>query len=485
MEYSPLVTAIRRTQGLTLNGCPTNTTSSSELTDLFFQIGAMRSWEEKQILELFGFALEKSPLDTLRMLFYSRDIRGGQGERRVFRTILTHLANGKYANLIEKNLFLVPVYGRWDDLLPLLDTKLENQVLHFISTALGDPVAKTLCAKWMPREKSSKAKYAEKIRKHMRLTKKQYRKLLSEATQVVETNMCAKNWEDIVFSHVPSKAMLNYRNAFKKHDQVRWEAYLTDLQEGTAKVNAEAVYPYEILQKLDSNAGSEVDSTLLDQQWKALPNYMENNSSRILPVVDTSGSMMNGYNMSKGLYPMTIAVSLGLYIAERHEGPFYKTFMTFSNTPVLQTISGSTLAQRVASIKRADWGMSTDLMAVFDLLLTAAKHNSVSVADMPDTILILSDMEFDGCVQNRSLTAYENIQQKYEAAGYALPKIIFWNLDAKTSNFPVKFDQNGTALVSGFSPSILKQILASTDISPEAIMRSVVNSERYSAVQLP
>tara|TARA_B100000029_G_scaffold514648_1_gene618265 strand:+ start:446 stop:1939 length:1494 start_codon:yes stop_codon:yes gene_type:complete len=469
----------------TLNDCVTHSTSSSPLVDLFFTINTFRHKEEDEIQSAFYRAYNHSPVDALRILFYSRDIRGGQGERRTFRLCLKSLAQS--GQKLQGLLQYIPYFGRWDDVLVFLGTPLENEALALIKQGLD--AEDGLCAKWMPREKSSKSAQATTIRRFLGLTPKQYRKKLSQLTNVVETQMCSKNWDAIQYGHVPSRATLLYRNAFEKHSPKRWHDFLTSVVEGEDKVNAGTLYPHDVVKPIwdtmgDTWGGSTrkptVDElTLLDEQWKALPNYMESNSERVLPVVDTSGSMYSGGNPE----PILVSVSLGLYIAERNEGPFKDHFVTFSDTPSLQKVEGNSVMNRLASLKGCDWGYNTNIERVFKLVLDSAVKSNVSESEMPSVILILSDMEFDSS-SNCDVTAFEQAKQLYAAAGYELPKIVFWNLDAKTSNFPVKFHETGTAMVSGFSPTILKQILAGGDMSPEKIMFDVINSERYSCITL-
>lgn len=473
---------------LTENDCVTLATSGNPLTDLFFQIAAMRTAKETEVVSTFERAFVHDSEGALKILFWARDIRGGQGERKVFRTILSHLANHR-SDALRSNVTLLPVYGRWDDLLTLFNTPLEGDALAFIDNALTGKLTDadaSLCAKWMPREKSAKSVLARKIRKYMNLPPSAYRKLLSRLTSVVETDMCAGNWDGIEYSHVPSVAMLNYKKAFARHSPERWESYIEALSSGKAKVNASVLYPYQVIKPLMAHSYyDEPDSvdanarTLIEHQWGSLPNYLLDNPYRILPVVDTSGSM---YGESTSVAPIDVSVSLGIYIAERNNGPFKDHFITFSGTPSLQRLKGQDLFAKVSELKASDWGMSTNVEAVFTLILNQAVSKDIAEEDMPNMILILSDMEFDQCAQNYSSTAMESIEAKYAEVGYAIPKIVFWNLAARGSNFPVAFDKIGTAMVSGFNPSILKHILSSGSVTPEAIMNEVLKSDRYAVI---
>ena len=470
---------------LTENDCVTNVTSSSPVVDLFFKIAAMRSANDEGIISLFTPAFHYDTGSALKILYWARDIRGGQGERNVFRTVISHLAYN-HADILRPSVRLFPVYGRWDDLLSLFSTPLEGEALSFIDDALTGKLSSSeasLCAKWMPREKSAKSILAKKIRSHMGMSSFAYRKLLSGLSSTVETDMCSNNWDGIEYSHVPSVAMNLYKKAFARHSPERWESYLSDLKSGSTKVNSSVLYPYQVIKSLMNDYDhDEGDRFIAEKQWESLPNYLMNNPYRILPVVDTSGSMMAGHRTTSPA-PIDVSVSLGLYIAERNNGPFKDHFLTFSNAPTLQRINGSDLYSKIQNLKQADWGMNTDIEATFDQILGSALSNDISEDDMPNMILILSDMEFDQAAGNSyTSTAMESIRAKYSAAGYELPNIVFWNLAARGSNFPVKFDELGTAMVSGFSPSILVHILSSGVVSPEAIMNQVLDSERYSAI---
>jgi hypothetical protein len=468
-----LIKAWQSAAGRTENGGLTNITSESAVMDLFFQIGAFRNRSEDDIVEAFRKAYLDSPLDAMRVLFYSRDIRGGQGERKIFRTVIRRLAV-VMPEVVQKNIALIPEYGRWDDILNLMDTPVEVDAINLIKIALLEN-EDSLCAKWMPREKSSNRAVARKLASVMNLSSKAYRKLLSRLTKVVETSMCSNEWGSINFEHVPSYAMKNYRKAFASHDAERWDGYISAVERGEAKVNASTLFPHDLIRQARNE-----QSKLIEQQWKALPNYMEGNKEIVLPMCDVSGSM----TMDGGL-PMEVSIALGLYISERNEGIFKDVVLTFTDQPELYVLTGKTLSQRQATLRKRV-GYNTDIDKAFYTLLDKATSHSVPSDKMPTTILILSDMEFDNSsIRGTSMTAFKAARQRYQDAGYDLPKIVFWNLSSRSANgnFPVKNHQTGSALVSGFSPSILTQLLSGSDsFTPESIMRKVIDGERYSAV---
>ena len=470
----------------TANGGATNASSLNSCVDLFFQIGSMRSNSEEDILVAWTKAFLENPQTALKILFWARDVRQGAGERRVFRTILTHLAE-RNPNLFTQNLVSqIPEFGRWDDLFVFFGTAVERQAAIVIENALQKNDA--LCAKWMPREKGSKAHIARALRQHMGMTPKVYRKTLSSLTSVVETQMCDNEWADINFSHVPSQAMRIYKNAFQRNASETWMGYLSQLASGETKVNAGAIHPHQILGPYIQTSSNSVGygytddfyttkireiPQIVEEQWNALPNWMTSNKGGILPVVDTSGSM-------EGL-PIQVAVSLGIYIAERTEGPFRNHFVTFSSQPKMQKMTGETLHQKLTSVCSSEWGMSTNIEGTFEAVLHHASTSSATAEDMPKTILILSDMEFNQCA-NINETAMQSIRRQYNEAGFDLPNIVFWNLNARLGNVPVRFDEQGTALVSGFSPTIMKSILSADNFTPESIMQMTIESERYNNI---
>ena len=476
----------------TQNGALTLSTSNSSVVDFFFLLGALRGASETEITTAFTHALNEDINVATKLLFYTRD-RNGQGERRVFRILVNFLANSNVLHqlLVKNNIQNIPHYGRWDDLFALIDTPLENEALARYADALR--AGSSLAAKWAPREKSSNRKVALKLMKTLGYTPKQYRKLLSGLTDVVETNMCSNNWDEINYSQVPSLAMSNYRKAFEKHSKERWDEYVDMLVSGKTKVNASVLYPYQIVRAiLDGNYAYETpdqrstQANFLAKQWESLPNYIAGNKENMLPVVDVSGSMTQGHSKT-GPAPLDIAISLGLYISERNKGIFHDTFMTFSDEPELVTLTSSDIVSRVMEMKRASWGMSTNLTETFRVLLNTAMSNHIAPDQMPTMLLIISDMEFNAATSSsgwasEETTNFNTIKMYYKAAGYNLPKIVFWNINGRSQNIPVEQSTNNTSLVSGFSPVIMKHILASGSVTPYQLVMDVVNSDRYSQV---
>jgi len=354
----------------------------------------------------------------------------------------------------------------------------------------------SLVAKWMPRPSGGNRenkRWASAIRKHMDLTPKAYRTLLVENTNVVEQLMCSKDFGSIEYGKIPSKAMSDYMKAFGKNDYERFSGYLNAVDKGEDKINAGAVYPYDILKNMKHGSKDGADT-----QWNALPNYMEGNAERVLPIVDVSSSMNTSAGGSSATSCMDVAISLGLYISERNEGPFKNAFFTFDDNPTLEFINAKTLNDRYRQMHSANWGGSTNFEATFKLLLNKAVAGNISEDEMPTMILVLSDMEFNSADGSYSWNGRQNgndgtwsptaqamIGEMYNNAGYKVPKMVYWNIQSRgDNNKPVQFDKNGTALVSGFSPALLTSLLSGKDMTPYSMMMNVIGSDRYTEITI-
>ena len=463
--------AIGNQEARTLNGMKARKSTANACVDLFYAIGASRG---KNIIPQFTAAYVENADLALRIVQWARDVRGGSGEREIFRQVLTHLENTNPADA-ARLLVKVPELGRWDDLFVFKTQPLKSQAFTMLGDALR--ARNGLAAKWTPR----KGDTAVEIRKFFGMTPKQYRKSLVNMTTVVETQMCSGSWDSINYSHVPSVAHSRYKKAFGRHGTTYAE-YIAKLVKGEAgvKINANAIFPHDVLKGRIGGYGStkwsKTELDVIEAQWNALPNYVGDAS--VLPLVDVSGSMITTAGKTGSTTCLEIAVSLGLYFADKNRGTFKDCMLTFSDKPQLVRLKGA-INEKIDQMVSTDWGMSTNLHAAFDVILKTAVDNSVAPADMPATLIIFSDMQFNACVQNDD-SAMEMIERKFEAAGYALPKVVFWNLNAG-SNVPVKFDKKGTALVSGFSPAIAASVLGADPdaFTPEAIMLKAVMSDRY------
>ena len=472
----------------TENGGLTYDTSASSNVDLFFAIGALRGQGTDRLYRLFAKAFGENPYVATRILLWARDVRGGAGERQVFRDLLRWLEKFD-RDVLSLVLPKIPELGRWDDMIgskePIFQTKEAREMayeMYAAALAVGDGLA----AKWAPRN----GPVANELRRYLKMTPKQYRKYIVGLTNVVETKMCAKDWESINYSHVPSLAQSRYQKAFLRHDELRYREFGSKAKEYAEAVasgdvekiksiekvtiNAGAVYPYDVLKPLLGNRwDSGVNLDTIRAQWATLPNYVGENS--ILPMVDVSGSM--GSSVGVGLTCLDVAVSLGLYMATKNSGAFHNMFMTFSGDPDLVHLKGDDIVNHVAQMSQAHWDMNTNLSRAFSKILTFANQNRVPQSDMPEYLIVFSDMEFDQASSGR--TAYQDYFEKFEQAGYRAPKIIWWNIQSRQDNVTVKFNQQGAALVSGFSPSLAKNIMAGQGISPVEMMMNVIMDKRY------
>lgn len=457
--------AVKSTPGVarTENGMKAKAHSGNALVDLFYKIGASRG---KSVTADFEKAFQEDADLAMKIAFWSRDVRGGAGERQLFRDVLVHLEK-LHPETLEAVLPFVSEFGRWDDLLVFNTEKFK----HMAYTLIGDALRERngLCAKWTPRQ----GPIAVELRNFFGMSPKFYRKSLVTLTNVVEQKMCAQDWDSIEFGKLPSLASARYNKAFGKNAKTAYDAYKARLTAGTDKVNASAVYPYDVIKTLRHGG----DGVVADAQWASLPNYIGNAS--VIPLVDVSGSMQCPVGGNANLECIDVALSLGLYCSDKNTGVFKDTFLTFSATPKAQVVKG-TLSQKMAQMNSSDWGMNTDLHAAFEEILRIAVKGGVSQDNMPKTLLILSDMQFDGCVKHDD-SAMQMIKRKYKDAGYEVPNVVFWNLNSK-DNVPVKFDKSGTALVSGFSPAVMKGVLSGTDMTPYGIMLATVNIERYNVL---
>lgn len=470
--------AVKNKEARTTNGMKARASTANAVVDLFYKIGASRG---KDITADFVAAFAENKELTLRVAQWARDVREGAGERQIFRDILKYLerTDTEAASLVMNK---VPELGRWDDLLVFTDPALKAQAFGLIKSALNE--GNGLCAKWMPRQGA----VAAELRKFMEMTPKTYRKTLVGLTNVVETKMCAREWDAIDFNKLPSLASARYRTAFYKNSE-KFKEYVAKLAAGdkSVKVNAGAVYPYDVLKSVimqgwGAKSLTKTDRDFIVAQWEALPNYV--GDANILPMVDVSGSMAcpaGGSKSKSSVRCIDVAVSLGLYLADKNKGTFKDVFCTFSGKPELLNLKGNVI-QKAEQMEKSSWEMNTNVIAAFKKILDVAKKGNVSDAEMPRALLILSDMQFDECARFDD-SAMQSIKRNFTDAGYTVPAVIFWNINSH-DNAPVKFDQRGVALVSGFSPTIVKSVLAADlkTMTPEAIMMQTIMNPRYDLV---
>lgn len=463
------VEAVQNQSARTTNGMKARKSTASACVDLFFKIGASRG---KDITKEFIAAYLEDRQLALRIALWARDVRGGAGERELFRQILRYI-DVHDADATQAILKKIPEVGRWDDIFEVKTNK------PYAFTMLGDALRARngLAAKWTPRQ----GKLAAEIRQFFGMSPKFYRKSLVELTNVVEQQMCANDWDNINHSHVPSLAASRYKKAFTRHG-TKFAEYVEKLKKGEAgvKVNAAAVYPYDVLKGISNIAHQakfgKVELDHIVAQWEALPNYVGDAS--ILPLVDVSGSMQCAAGKNSTTSCLDVAVSLGLYLADKNKGKFKDTFLTFSSKPELLHLKGN-IVQKIAQMNSSTWTMSTDLVKAMEKILKTAVEGNVPQDEMPKMLLILSDMQFNHCADFDD-SAMRMINRKFESAGYTVPQIVFWNLNAH-DNVPVKHDAKGVALVSGFSPAIMKSILSADmeQFTPYGIMMKAVMVPRY------
>ena len=492
-----MLDAIRKEANKTYteNGAVTNISTYSDCLDLFSTIGALRKAPEKEIINRFIRAYTEDPGMAMKILFFARDVRGGLGERRVFRTIMKYLAEHKPGS-VRKNIEYFAEYGRFDDLLALMDTACERDMLRYISKTLesdlnalekGEGVS--LLGKWLPSVNASNkdsVKNAKKIARYLGLSDAEYRKTvvkLRHRIRIIENDLRNKDYS-FDYSKLTSKALFKYRLAFMRNDLERYTDFLKSTEKGISRMHGDTLMPYELVDPVlipDRSGGTfmrslnETEELSLNTSWASIPDYGDNSS--ILAVVDTSGSMYWGDHP----YPASVALSLGIYFAERNKGLFHDHFMMFSETPKLIEIKGDKFSDKLRYIASFNEIGNTNLEAVFELLLSAAADHGITPEEMPSALYIISDMEFDRCVFNSDSTVYENAKRRFEEKGYAIPRVVFWNVASRNRQQPVTRHDQNTVLVSGCSPRLFS-LLAGEEPDPYSFMISIINDPRYETI---
>lgn len=482
---------------LTENGAVGYRTTGKRLLDLNFAVSSLRMASEQEIINKFMDAYYENPILAMQWLFYNRDARQGLGERRTFRVILKHLAEDK-PDVVRSVISLVAEYGRYDDLWCLLDTGLKTDVFKVIKAQLDVDRANmkknapiSLLAKWLKSSNASSAetkRYAEILREGLGLSSRDYRKMLSEMRKyidVVERKMSAKQWDEINYETVPSRANLIYNNAFLRNDEERRRAYLGKLEKGEARINSSVLFPHDIVHKYEDLNGwdNKVNpyDAALEGMWKALPNTV-NGCDNTIVVADGSGSMECRVDPNSSVTALDVANAFAIYFAERASGEFKDKYITFSSRPQLVDFSNvKSLHDKIGIALRHDECANTNIEATFDLILQTAINNHMSQEDMPKNVLIISDMEFDSAVDymhKPNKTLFQTIANKYATHGYKLPRLIFWNVNSRTGTIPVKENELGVALVSGFSVNVVNMVM-SNKLDPYECLLDVLNSERY------
>lgn len=478
----------------TENGAVGNLTTGSKLVDLNFKIPSFRNGIDKYA---FIHALNEDKLLALKWLLYLRDVREGVGERKSFREFVVALVDYdlEIANTFIKGVDIAE-YGRWDDYVDIAykvqNDFIRNLILNKIDTQLaqdmhnmddGKPVS--LLAKWLPSanasSKETKGK-AKMVCRYLKFTERDYRRTLSELRayiDVVERKMSANNWGEVNYEGVPSKANVLYKNAFSRHDEERRNEYLESLKSGNAKINANAMFLHDIVQAYHS---FHVDDTL-EEMWKAQKKC--DGFENTLVVRDGSGSMMCSVGNSN-VTALTVATAITLYCAENNSGEFHNKFITFGSRPKLCDISGlKTLRDKLDySYREADCS-STDIEKTFKLILNTAIENNIPQEDMPKTVLIVSDMEFNAAQgyygERNNSHLFKGIQRDFEGHGYKMPKLVFWNVNSRTNTIPITENENGVVLMGGFSKNLL-QMAMSSETDPYKVLVAQLNKPRYEII---
>ena len=458
---------------------------------------------------------------TFILSFFIRDCRGGKGERYLGRKALRWLFLN-YPHKFMNIMHLIPEYGRWDDLLDffpkILNLELINKKLLCMNFGIhtkeykvkgiikkyqlkivhmfGDQLIKdrekmlkgksiSLCAKWAPTEGCSldrKYKIVSLICKIMNWTLNQYRKSyitpLRAYLRIVESYMCAQDWDSIQYDKVPSCAIKRLKQVFAKHSPTEFNKWFCLLKKGKTKLNYKQLMPHELISLIAKNPSN----ILIEKQWKVLENKLKKLGvlKDSLVVIDTSGSMEN-WSFSNSFTPINVAIGLGLLISNTVQGLFHNKVITFSEIPTLISLPGGSLTERYNYIKDIPWGFNTNLQAVFDLILEKAKKYHLTQEYFPKKIFIFTDMSFDKAQINNTITNFQVIDKKFKLNGFDRPQLIFW--DIKTGNdFPVSVNDENTVMLSGFSPSIVKTIISGENINHWTIIKETIESERYKKI---
>jgi len=469
---------------LTENGATAYSSTGSAMLDLFGCIGSLRSREESDICRLFVEAYKENPLLATRCLFYCRDIRGGLGERRTFRVIMRYCAQ-HHPEAILPNIHLVGRYGRYDDLYELKGTILESEMwsevkkqlhLDFVNMKRKKPIS--LLAKWLKTPDASSVNTRQlgiATAQALGLTVYDFKRKLRAMRKyldIVERHMSANEWDQIEYASVPSRAMMLYRNAFKRHDETRYDNFLNAVANGDASINASTLFPYDIVEKYESRYNPSEDATL-EAQWRALPNYLDTPANAIV-MADTSGSMEGR--------PMHSSVALAIYFAERNQGAYHNLWMSFSQHPAIHKLQGETLLQKLQSIERKFWSNNTNLELAFMQVLDIAIKNHVPAEEMVKSIIVISDMEIDDTQHGSSWSFYDNMRKLYMSNGYIIPNIVFWNVNSRNDTFHVDKSRVGVQLCSGQSASTFKVLMKSVGMNPIEMMTNTLMAERYAPV---
>lgn len=458
-----------------------NSTGDARL-DLFGTIGSLREADKNRIETLFSEAYTQDPLFATKIAFYARDVRGGLGERKIFRTIIRYMAES-HPEALRPNLDLVGVFGRYDDLYALVGTPMEDEMWAAMKKQFEEDLknlnagnAISLLAKWIKTADASSPVTrklgiltAQKLGYPVYNFKRIVRSMRKQIG-VVESLMSTGRWDEIKYPEVPSRAMMIYRKAFMRHDADRFGEFIDKAEKGEVKINASTLFPYDIVEKF---LYQDESSKVLEAQWKALPDYVEKGTN-VLVMADVSGSMYGR--------PLATSIGLAIYFAERNVGAYHNLFMTFSGIPETVILRGETLEQKIRNVNSANWGNNTDLEIAFERVLEIAEKHKIPQEEMPKAIVVISDMEIDFCTEDYGWTFYDNAARAFREKDYVIPNIIFWNVNSRHDVFHADSRRKGVQLASGQSVTVFKQILQNLGYNPVEAMENTINSERYDCI---
>ena len=475
--------------GVTENGAKAFNTTKNPLLDMFGVVGALRNRDDSDITKMYDAAFREDKLLATKLAFYSRNVRGGLGERDTSRVLFKYLAHN-HPEIMRKNLQLVPAFGRWDDMYEFIGTPVEADMWKFVDTQLradlrnyqtGKPVS--LLAKWLKSANGDgkTRRYGLKTAAALRLTERQYRKILSALRahlNVIEPKMSAKEWGNITYDAVPSYAMKRYRKAFSRHDNVRFSNYLSGVVKGTRKINASTIYPYDLVQPYLTSRMRKDE--VLEAQWKALPNYVKQGEN-VLVMADVSGSMN-----SPDRRPMATSIGLALYFAQRNTGAYKNLYMTFTDRPsFIQVNPVDSLVDNVRKVEETDIGYSTNLEAAFRAVLKLAVDNQVPVDEMPKAIVVISDMQINPYMQNSPRAGWSFIDQMelmYNRYGYKMPKMVMWNCEARQNTFLAQSNNPNVQFFSGNSAATFQDVLSCIGYTAYDAMVKTLSNPVYDCI---
>lgn len=495
---------------LTENGAPSLSSTQNECVDLFFK--TVRKIDKELLFNYMKKSWNTCQVDTLKIMLYVRDCEKGKGERLIFYQMVQWLWNNGNQTLVCEFMKLLTDhhFGYWKDLLNILviisddydDQKIfqnsdvyQTVVILFANQLFTDisnmkenkPI--TFCAKYAPSKNGShdkKLKIVNKIARYLSNKHEYetvYRKTLHamrEYLNIAEIKFSENKWNELEFAKLPSMCLHRNTKSFMNHCEDRWSSYLENVKSGKETMKVKMVYPYEILQTYIENNITNEDSAI-ELAWKQKINDIKKENKltkRILPICDVSGSMF-------GDKAILNSVSLGLLISDTNESVYKNHVITFSDQPSLVNVSGETVLNRVNALKNIDWGMNTDFIAVFNMLLNHMKKCELPQSEAPEVLLCISDMQFDQSCHRycQWMTNYQIVENLYKNTGYRVPQIWFWNVRANTVDFPVDSNAPNVALVSGFSSSVLNMIMEGNELSPYKLMRQTIDNDRYNCVE--